>query len=217
MQNRPNDWRLRLELGQALIALGRWDEAAEEFKSAINLRAGHNWIRGNWWTQGPFRASLTDPLPPDTKVDVSAAVAGKFTPTGDSAEALRWRLTNVAGPWVYFHTYYKNAEHVTAYALCFIYSAREQQVALSIGVDDMGRISMNGKQVYEYANPAHASAPGDGRALVTLKPGWNTLLGKVYNVLGGHTLYAELSDDPRDIAAARTASQQPNVTSSIKK
>src|SRR5262249_42949855 len=100
VQKRPRDWRLRVEHARGLMALGRWDSAAEECKSALSLQPGRGWLRGDWWIVGPFHSDLTQPLPPDLKIDLAEPIPVTSAPQSSGAEELYWRLTNATGPWV---------------------------------------------------------------------------------------------------------------------
>jgi hypothetical protein len=64
-----------------------------------------------------------------------------------------------------------------------------------VGSDDLCVLWLNGERIYQYDAAPRLAKPEDARVPVTLRPGWNTLLGKVVNVTGGAKLYVEILPD----------------------
>jgi tetratricopeptide (TPR) repeat protein len=100
-----------------------------------------------------------------------------------------------------FGALFKRAEHISAYALMRVYCPEKQRVAILLGSNDGVRLWLNGQLVHE--NPAARPAtPGEDAVPASLEAGWNTLLTKVANGTGEHTLSLRLSDEPADLAWA---------------
>jgi len=88
--------------------------------------------------------------------------------------------------------FYPN-EQVVAYALTWVWSETERNIILMVGTDDGGKVFFNEKLVYRYlglrvAQPDQVSIP------VHVNKGWNKLLIKVENNLGGYAFYARFID-----------------------
>src|SRR5262249_4034011 len=67
-----------------------------------------------------------------------------------------------------------------------------QEVVLLTGSDDGIRLWLNGERIHH--NPAvRIAAPDQDRILAKLRRGWNTVLAKVVNDIGGHGLFLRLS------------------------
>ena len=77
-----------------------------------------------------------------------------------------------------------NLEWAVAYAFTYIYSPKARDVTFVTGSDDAIAVWVNGKQVYLYPEQRGAQ-PDQDRFPVHLKQGWNPLLVKVDNWLGG--------------------------------
>ena len=80
--------------------------------------------------------------------------------------------------------------------LSYIYSPREQSLPLLVGSDDGVKIFLNGKQIYRFFK-IRPAVPDQDTVAATLQKGWNTLLLKIENNLGGFGCYARIAD-PED-------------------
>ena len=97
---------------------------------------------------------------------------------------------------------FDGAEYISAYALAYVYSRKEQEVALLTGSDDGMRLWLNGQSIFAFPN-WRSPEPDEDRVAAKLRRGWNTLLIKVVNDTGRHGLFLRLSADPRELALAR--------------
>ena len=99
---------------------------------------------------------------------------------------------------------FDGAEYISAYALAYVYSRKEQEVALLTGSDDGMRLWLNGQSIFEFPNGrSPVPEPDQDRVAAKLRRGWNKLLVKVVNDTGRHGLFLRLSADPREMALAR--------------
>jgi tetratricopeptide (TPR) repeat protein len=102
---------------------------------------------------------------------------------------------------------FDGAEHLSAYALAYVYSKTEQEVVLLAGSDDGVRLWLNGQLIHH--NPAaRIVAPDQDRIPAKLRRGWNTVLAKVVNDVGGHGLFLRLSADPGELAEVFAGQRQ---------
>ena len=96
---------------------------------------------------------------------------------------------------------FDGAEYISAYALAYVYSRKEQEVALLTGSDDGMRLWLNGQSIFAFPNGrSPVPEPDEDRVAAKLRRGWNTLLIKVVNDTGRHGLFLRLSADPRELA-----------------
>jgi serine/threonine protein kinase/WD40 repeat protein len=191
MRLNPDDPILHLRSGDCLIAAGDWNAAAAAYTRAMQLQGERHWIRGNWWSVGPYPGGLDDVLPPENQSDVSEAVVdgggGKV-----SVEQF-WKLRSETGDVLEFHDEFNWAEYVAGYGQVFIYSSADEPVTFSLGSDDSLRLWLNGERVFEHNG---FLAPGSATAAVRLKKGWNRVLAKVVNERRHHSLFLKILDNP---------------------
>ena len=111
---------------------------------------------------------------------------------------MNWQpAEEAAGGFLDLRPLMHEADHISAYARTWIYSAHKQELALLVGSDNGRRVWLNGRLCDEKSWSARAVADDDAIP-VTLEPGWNAILAKVANGYGRHELYLRLSDLPRD-------------------
>jgi hypothetical protein len=84
-------------------------------------------------------------------------------------------------------------ELVVTYALTEVYSDEPKNVLLVFGSDDGAKIFLNGKQVYRYLG-IRVAEPDQDTLAVRLNKGWNKLMFKIENNLGGYAFYARFID-----------------------
>jgi hypothetical protein len=84
-------------------------------------------------------------------------------------------------------------ELVVAYAATSVYSPRKQTLPLLVGSDDGIKVFLNGKQLLKRLLDRGA-APDQDTVALDLSRGWNALLVKVENNLGGFGFYARIKD-----------------------
>jgi tetratricopeptide (TPR) repeat protein len=209
IRQRPDDTVLRLDRGDALVALGRWSEAEEEYRKAMQSAAGRerprSWARGGWWVIGSYPKSRETPFAPErawAQTSASPPPPGNWSDSDDPAKPpLRWRLTPQKGAWL--HPAYHLDETPpprTAYALTFLYSAKEQALAMSIGCDDVGRLWLNGQQIYDDPYAEWSGLRDPMQKNVTVRAGWNTLFAKVHDLgTRPYAIFVHISDDPSEL------------------
>jgi hypothetical protein len=127
-----------------------------------------------WKVSGPY-----------TKADAdgTALFDATFAPETEGQEA-EWRVlpagTSEDRPWLM--EFDKQADLVgnnrVAYVRTRVYSPKEQKAQLEMGSDDGVKVWLNG-QVVHANNATRPAEPGQDKAEVTLKEGWNTLMLKV--------------------------------------
>ena len=117
----------------------------------LNLRQAFGTIT-DWMLIGPFPnaegfAGHHAVYPPEEKLDFGAAYDGVES-------AVRWRPVHPEGnrASVNLADALGAAEHVTAYACCYVTSPSERRVQLRIGTNDAGKMWLNGALVYDYPN-----------------------------------------------------------------
>jgi hypothetical protein len=145
-----------------------------------------------WYVAGPFEArgarSLHDPYPPEIAVDLDAAYAGQ------GGRLLEWRWVPVS-PYPMVPP--NRAENAVYYAWTEVHVDRAQDVVLEIGADDDSKLWLNDELVWVsdslgdkpwYRQPFYGLDREiaqlnfvEGKKLVRLRTGRNTLLFKLYN------------------------------------
>ncbi|HTU91569.1 MAG TPA: choice-of-anchor C family protein [Gemmataceae bacterium] len=200
---RPNDASIWLTRGRVFAQLGQRGKADADFAKAATLTPEEldRFPQAGWWVVGPYPEDLKQPCPPEKGPDPSRPVAAV-----GSADQLHWRPAPTESDgrlrlWSIFAT-----EHISAYALTYVYSPDERTATLLVGGDDRVRVWLNGRLVHE-TNRTIDDPWGLDRVPVTLKAGRNTLLCKISqkrpgtNTGGGwHFLYLRIADNPLDRA-----------------
>ncbi len=145
-----------------------------------------------WYVAGPFEArgarSLHDVYPPEIAVDLDAAYAGQ------GGRLLEWRWVPVS-PYPMVPP--NRAENAVYYAWTEVHVDRAQDVVLEIGADDDSKLWLNDELVWIsdalddkpwYRQPFYGLDREiaqlnfvEGKKLVRLRAGRNTLLFKLYN------------------------------------
>jgi WD40 repeat protein/tetratricopeptide (TPR) repeat protein len=193
-----------LARGSFLLSRGKRDEAAADFRNALDLQGpGRPAALSEFWVAGLYGEDLQKAYPPESQTDPSQPLP----PVADTREALpRWRA-ETADPAGYLDlgACFDHAEHISAYALACIYSPKEQDVALMTGSDDSLRLWLNGGEPLVEHPRARPPFPDDDHIPARLRAGWNVVLAKVVNYSGRHGLYLRLSAEPADLARAFAA------------
>src|SRR5262249_55226914 len=81
-----------------------------------------------------------------------------------------------------------NRDHISAYALTYVFSPESQKAQMLVGSDDTVRVWLNGALVHEFSTPRSAK-PDEDHVAVQLKEGWNMILVKVVNRDFDHGFY----------------------------
>lgn len=190
--------------GRILARQGEWDRAAADFNRAAQLSAGEsspqNWFESPWWVAGPYPgASLKESYPAELQLDPTLPIPSL---DGPDAEPDHWRMELLSSDGgLNLGRIFAGAGNISGYAQTRIYSPQPQTVGLLLGVDDLAAIWLNGAAVFSSETPTRA-VRDDRAVILSLKPGWNTLLAKVVNQGGAHGLFARLTNDPVAVASA---------------
>ena len=157
-----------------------WRLALDYFRGReINLRAHFGTVT-DWLLLGPFPSDANlsahhTVFPPEQSLDLRAecdGVNGK----------VRWQEHHQPGPnaSVDLKKVFQPAEHVCAYALCFITSPTEQEAQLRLASNDAGKVWLSGRLVHDY--PREGSIFLDRDIIpVRLPKGTTPLLLKITN------------------------------------
>jgi putative membrane-bound dehydrogenase-like protein len=148
----------------------------------------------DFFVVGPFGPDLAKPYPPEQKPDPEATYPGAKT-----GEVLKWQPAHAEPSGLLNLRAIFNKEHISAYALTYVYSARPQKAEMLLGSDDTVRVWIDGRLVHEYATPRSA-VPDQDRVTVALKEGWNRVLVKVVNGTDDHGLYLRFVGDGLRVA-----------------
>ncbi|MBE0647659.1 MAG: DUF2961 domain-containing protein [Bacteroidales bacterium] len=151
----------------------------------------------DWYILGPFpnpritetqRLGIDSIYPPEVSIDTNMRYGGAL------GQPIRWKYVRTPeNGYVSLWDKVDPNELVVTYALTYIYSLQEKDVLLMIGSDDGAKVFFNNKEIYRYlgiriAQPDQAVIP------VHLRIGWNKLLLKIENNLGGYSFYARILD-----------------------
>lgn len=135
----------------------------------------------DWLVIGPFPSGAgltghTTVYPPERSIDLTAAYAGI------GGQRVRWTEVHQKGSLasVDFTKIFQPTENVCAYALCYVTSPREMEVAIRVGTNDTGKVWVGGKLVHD--NPHDNQAILDHDVIpITLPKGTTPVLLKVCN------------------------------------
>jgi WD40 repeat protein/tetratricopeptide (TPR) repeat protein len=198
----PEVWVAR---GSFLLGHGRPKQAAADMAQAIKVQANPHLqaVQSEFWVAGLYDDNLRHSCPPETQQDPARPFPAAADPLKNDPVLTRWRCeTTDAGNYLDLAACFDQKEHVSAYALAYVYARAEQEVVLLTGSDDSLRVWLNGgRPVFEYPM-GRAPAPDEDYIPVTLRRGWNVVLAKVVNHTGQHGLYLRLSAKPADLATA---------------
>jgi hypothetical protein len=145
-----------------------------------------------WQVLGPFpnltgRAFDKDFGPEKGPVDLSQT----YTVAGRS-EPIRWKPTlSATTGYVDLTRLFTPNILVCAYAVTYVKSPTARKALVSAGSDDGGKTWLNGKLILSKPG-ARSAAPGQDKAEVELKEGWNEVLIKIPQSHGGWGFYFEL-------------------------
>jgi hypothetical protein len=113
---------------------------------------------------------------------------------GVNGKPIRWQYVKTPeNGYISLKDKVNPSELVVTYALTYIYSEQDKKVLLVIGSDDGAKVFFNDKQVYRFLG-VRIAEPDQVTIPVHVLKGWNKLLLKVENNLGGYAFYARLID-----------------------
>lgn len=162
----------------------------------------------DWNLIGPFpndrdeegnRLGLDTVFPPEREIDLDAAYEGA------GGQTVRWTRATVNdnGRLQLFGRFEPN-ERIVSYAQTYVYTPEARTVPLLLGSDDGVKVLLNGEELFRYLPSYRISAPDQDRIPLPLQAGWNSLLVKVENNLGGYALLARLLDPSGDVIVSPT-------------
>jgi hypothetical protein len=145
-----------------------------------------------WQVLGPFpnltgRAFDKDFGPEKGPVDLakSCTIAGR-------AEPIRWKPTlSATTGYVDLTRLFTPNILVCAYAVTYVKSPTARKALISAGSDDGGKTWLNGKLILSKPG-ARSAAPGQDKAEVEFKEGWNEVLTKIPQTHGGWGFYLDI-------------------------
>ncbi|MCX6150911.1 MAG: DUF2961 domain-containing protein [Ignavibacteriales bacterium] len=149
-----------------------------------------------WYMIGPFpnpndeknnRLGLDNQYPPEKEIELEKSYKGV------NDKEVGWTLGETPKEGRMDLYKYDPYEHVVVYALTYIYSDVEKTVPLLLGSDDGIKVLLNDKELYRVL-AIRLSEPDKDKVQLNLKKGWNKLLLKIENNLGGYSFYARILD-----------------------
>ncbi len=150
-----------------------------------------------WMIIGPFpnprksdteRFGLDTVYPPEKKIDY-----GKTYEDAEGQKVTWQRLETPASGYLSLWDRIKPPELVVTYAHTWLWSGADKKVPLLIGTDDGAKVFLNGRELYRFLE-VRIAQPDQDKVILPLKKGWNSLLIKIENNLGGYAFYARLLD-----------------------
>ncbi len=185
-------------LGQAILTAGssQLSIAAEDssFELAGLVITPVRKFISDWYIIGPFdnprgiedTQGLAVEYPPEKEIDLGATYPAK---AGRQAAWQRVRASESG--YVDFAGLLSPNEYAVAYGMSYVYSPDDRRVTLLVGSDDGVRVWVNGQRVLEHLVKRPAR-PDQDRVDVLLNSGWNRLLIKVEQGVGGWGFYARI-------------------------
>ncbi len=177
LKERPGDAHAWVEYGRLLAGRGQSAEADAAFMRAARLAPNDlQPFLDQWWIVGPYVYDVRAQGAPQARPDPSRPILV------NTRAVVPWRIVR-ADPdgWVNLADPFTQKERMSAYALTYLYTQEERDLALSLAADDFVRVWLNGKLVFEHIRPPTLSGT---RVRLELQPGRNTLLVKVANDRG---------------------------------
>ncbi len=151
----------------------------------------------DWYILGPFpnpritetqRLGLDSIYPPEINIDINLRYGGA------GGQPIRWMYVKTPeNGYISLWDKVDPRELVVTYALTYVYSLQEKDALLMIGSDDGAKVFFNNKEVYRYLG-VRVAEPDQAIIPVHLRIGWNKLLLKIENNLGGYAFYGRILD-----------------------
>jgi len=151
----------------------------------------------DWYILGPFpnprttenqRLGLDSIFTPEIKLNINSRYSGA------NGKQIGWKYVETPeNGYINLNRLVNPNELVVTYALTYIFSMNEKDALLMIGNDDGVKVFFNNKEVYRYLGISVAK-PDQVVIPVHLRVGWNKLLMKVENNLGGYAFFARILD-----------------------
>jgi len=167
---------------------------------AFVIRPRREYIPG-WSIIGPFpnpRDSAKGTLGLDSAFAPERDTSLTATYAGLDGASLTWRKIQTP-PSGYVDLMFLDPNvHVVAYASTFVWSPADQTLPLFLGSDDGAKVFLNGAEVFRLLT-IRGPAPDQDRVPLALRKGWNRLLLKIEQNLGGYGFYARIRDTARTL------------------
>lgn len=208
-------------LGIASLTLGAAPEQARALASRLKAQSKHAATRARatdlletldkiedyltaWQVAGPY----TEPEPGRSLFDTA------FPPEKGSAEVV-WKplpaATQPKRPWMLDLLAALGGEHRVAYARTWVWSDSAQPARVELGSDDGHKLWLNGQLILQ-ANRGGAAVPGQFKADVTLRQGWNAVLLKITQDTGPWEFCLRFrSPSGQKLAGLRHQAQPPDT------
>jgi hypothetical protein len=136
-----------------------------------------------WNVVGPFNDKEGDSHGPEKDLDLRQTYATDILPG-----RVGWRTVKVEPDGLLDLRALYDRDFVSAYALTFVHSPKDQDATLLVGSDDGVRVWLDGKKVHETL-VQRGAAPDTDRVAVRLKAGWSPVLVRVLNGKLAHGLF----------------------------
>ncbi len=149
-----------------------------------------------WYVCGPFpnpEDSLHGRFGIDTVFAPEHEIMMMKVYHGVQGHDVRWRLMKTDKSGFLDLSLLHPSDLTVAYALTYVYSPRQQSLPLLVGSDDGVKVFLNGREIYRLLK-IRPAVPDQDTVTADLQKGWNTLLLKIENNLGGYGCYARLVD-----------------------
>ena len=135
-------------------------------------------LRG-WMAIGPFPNEFDREFGPEKGVDFAKRC------TARDGKQVAWKgITSDTGGFVDLTKAFQPNQHVCAYVVGYVKCPTARKAVLSAGSDDGIKCWLNGKLVIKN-NVARGAAPGQGKVGVELAGGWNEVMLKITQGVGG--------------------------------
>ncbi len=150
-----------------------------------------------WMLIGPFpnpkneegmRLGLDNVYPPEEEIDYSKA----YELVKDKPASWQLIQPDKFGS-VNLRNYFTPSELMVSYAVTYIYSEKDTTAALLLGTDDGAKVLLNDEEIYKVLEVRIGIVDQD-EVKLNLKKGWNKLMLKVENNLGGYNFFARIID-----------------------
>ena len=161
---------------EALYKLSLLDARRGDLPAARAKQAALGLVT-DWLVIGPFdnegKSGFDTVYPPEQKIDLKASYEGK-------EREVRWRrLPPVAvNGYVPLDPIFRPETDAAAYALVWVHSDEEREVAFRFGCDEALKIQLNGRFIYQNID-YHPAAFDQGAVGAQLNKGWNRILLKI--------------------------------------
>jgi len=162
---------------------------------AVVLTPHRNFVR-KWYILGPYpnpgdwveRSGLRTVYPPEQRIDFKKPYRGM-----ENKDIFWIPWTASRDGFINLNDALKPHDLALAYALTYIYAPKNRKVNMYLGTDDGVRLWINGSLVHD-SLMIRGAAPDQDTVAVDFQKGWNSVLIKVENNIGGWGFYCRVPD-----------------------